>query len=242
MSAVRLSARSAGGPSSPSRRPSYGGAASSPAGARPGRSWRPGPVVVAARAGGRRARGGRGVGGRRVGEEVPPALLAERRTALTRRAALRAQLRLRAGAAVAARAAGSAARAAGRREAVTAATGRRGRGRRWRHGTRHAVTAHLAPVVGTRLVSVRAGRHVGASPSPFPVVSDRISPTPRGQARLLADHFFTRTVLVDRVSSVISSASSTFVFSRTVPVAASTTSTTFASSFAVSALPEALAS
>ena len=78
---------------------------------------------------------------------------------------------------------------------------------------------------------------------------DRVSPTPRGQARcfsvlqmIVLRHFFTRTVFVDRVSRVISSASSTFAFSRTVPVAASTTSTTFASSFAVSAFPESLAS
>lgn len=55
-------------------------------------------------------------------------------------------------------------------------------------------------------------------------------------------YFFTRTVFVDRVSRVISSASATFAFNRTVPAAASTTSTTFESSFAVSAFPEALAS
>ncbi len=205
------------------------------------RAGRTGParwLEAPARAGRRRRRSGGRVRGRRVRQEVPPALLAERGGALPRRTALRAELRLgvRHGGQVrraptglatgAARAAGRAAWAtgsAGWREAVAAA----GRGRRWRrrHGTRHAVTADLAPVVGTRLVSVRAGRHVGAS-----------------LLRSLLGHFFTRTVLVDRVSSVISSASSTFAFSRTVPVAASTTSTTFASSFAVSAFPEALAS
>src|SRR5690606_19783991 len=122
------------------------------------------------------------VRGRRVGQEVPPALLAERRGALPRGAALRAQLRP-AAAVPAGTARTGLARGTGGREAVAAA--RRGRrGRRWGYGTGHAVTAHLAPVVGTRLVSVRAGRHVGASPSPCPVGSDRISPTPRGQARL----------------------------------------------------------
>lgn len=122
--------------------------------------------------GGRRgARRGRGVRGRRVGQEVPPALLAEGRAALTGRAALRAELRL--GGEVRRAAAGAPGtsrarrrrRGAGRRVSVAGA-----RGRRWRrrgYGTGHTVTADLAPVVGTRLVSVRAGRHVGASPSPF---------------------------------------------------------------------------
>src|SRR5690606_10997433 len=45
-------------------------------------------------AGRRRARRGRGVRGRRVRQEVPPALLAERRGALAGGAALRAELRL----------------------------------------------------------------------------------------------------------------------------------------------------
>src|SRR5690606_12000952 len=104
--------------------------------------------------------------------------------ALTRRTALRAQLGLAtavtAGAARTTGAAGAAGAtvalgAAGRREAVTAGSGRRRRGRR--HGTRHAVTADLAPVVGTRLVSVRAGRHVGASPSPSrPHPTGRLQP------------------------------------------------------------------
>lgn len=122
--------------------------------------------------GGRRgARRGRGVRGRRVGQEVPPALLAEGRASLTGRAALRAELRL--GGEVRRASAGTPGasrarrrrRGAGRRVSVTGA-----RGRRWRrrgYGTGHTVTADLAPVVGTRLVSVRAGRHVGASPSPF---------------------------------------------------------------------------
>ena len=55
-------------------------------------------------------------------------------------------------------------------------------------------------------------------------------------------YFRVRTVLVDLVSSAISSASSTFFLSRTVPVAASTTSTTLASSLAVSSLPDCSAS
>src|SRR5205807_224119 len=48
---------------------------------------------------------------------------------------------------------------------------------------------------------------------------------PLGQVGM-PPHFFVRTVLVDLVSSAISSASSTCFFSRTVPDAASTTSTT----------------
>ena len=52
------------------------------------------------------------------------------------------------------------------------------------------------------------------------------------------DSFFTRTVLVDLVSSAISSTSSTFCFSLTVPVSESTTSTTLASSLAVSSFPD----
>jgi hypothetical protein len=123
-----------------------------------------------ARGGRRGARGGRGVRGRRVGQEVPPALLAEGRAALTGRPALRAELRLggevrRASAVTPGTSrARRRRRGAGRRVSVTGA-----RGRRWRrgYGTGHTVTADLAPVVGTRLVSVRAGRHVGASPSPF---------------------------------------------------------------------------
>jgi hypothetical protein len=50
--------------------------------------------------------------------------------------------------------------------------------------------------------------------------------------------FLTRTVLVDLVSKAISSTSSTFFFSLTVPVSTSTTSTTLASSLAVSSLPD----
>ncbi len=226
----------------------------------------------------RRPRCGRCVRGRRVRQEVPPALLAEGRAALAGCAALRAEFRF--GGEVRAstgtprsprspRSAGSPGtararrrgRGAGRRVSVTGARGRRW----WRrgYGTGHTVTADLAPVVGTRLVSVRAGRHVGASPSPFRPHGRFLWPRragvagsariPGGGARLMCSgvsgfclfaysYFFTRTVLVDRVSRVISSASVTFAFSRTVPVAASTTSTTFASSFAVSAFPEALAS
>jgi hypothetical protein len=52
----------------------------------------------------------------------------------------------------------------------------------------------------------------------------------------------TRTVLVDRVSSAISSASSTLAFSRTVPVAGSSMSTTRLSSSATAPLPDSVAS
>ena len=178
----------------------------------------------------------RGVRGRRVGQEVPPALLAERRAALTRAYGTAGRAPALGGTADRSPGPGWPPGRRGRREAVAAAAG--AAGRRRRHGTGHAVTADLAPVVGTRLVSVRAGRHVGASPSPL---------RPDGRFAWCfcghrAGYFFTRTVFVDRVSRVISSASATFAFSRTVPVAASTTSTTFASSFAVSAFPEALAS
>lgn len=48
--------------------------------------------------------------------------------------------------------------------------------------------------------------------------------------------------MVDRVPGVISSVSSTLVFSRTVPVVAPTAFTIFASSFAVPVLPEELVS
>jgi len=51
-------------------------------------------------------------------------------------------------------------------------------------------------------------------------------------------YFLARTVLVDLVSRAISSASSTCFFSRTVPVSTSMTSTTLASSLAVSSLPD----
>jgi hypothetical protein len=135
-----------------------------------GATWTAGTRTAGAGGGSRGARRGRGVRRRRVGQEVPPALLAEGRTALTGRAALRAELRL--GGEVRRASAGTPGtsrarrrrRGAGRRVSVTGA-----RGRRWRrgYGTGHTVTADLAPVVGTRLVSVRAGRHVGASPSPF---------------------------------------------------------------------------
>src|SRR5690242_12604784 len=59
---------------------------------------------------------------------------------------------------------------------------------------------------------------------------------------LWSGYFLVLTVLVDLVSSAISSASSTFFFSRTVPDAASTTSTTLASSLAVPSLPDCSAS
>lgn len=85
----------------------------------------------------------------------------------------------------------------------------------------------------------RCGRLPTGSPVGEPGSCAAVFP---GVSCSVSSYFFTRTVLVDRVSRVISSASVTFAFSRTVPVAASTTSTTFASSFAVSAFPEALAS
>lgn len=85
----------------------------------------------------------------------------------------------------------------------------------------------------------RCGRVPTGSPVGEPGSCAAVFP---GVSSSVSSYFFTRTVFVDRVSRVISSASVTFAFSRTVPVAASTTSTTFASSFAVSAFPEALAS
>ncbi|SFN46649.1 hypothetical protein SAMN04487980_102137 [Streptomyces sp. cf124] len=85
----------------------------------------------------------------------------------------------------------------------------------------------------------RCGRLPAGSPVGEPGSCAAVFP---GVSCSVSGYFFTRTVFVDRVSRVISSASVTFAFSRTVPVAASTTSTTFASSFAVSAFPEALAS
>ena len=60
---------------------------------------------------------------------------------------------------------------------------------------------------------------------------------PLGQMGIVP-HFLARTVLVDLVSRVISSASVTCWRSRTFPVCASTTSTTLASSLAVSSLPD----
>src|ERR1700730_10985978 len=58
----------------------------------------------------------------------------------------------------------------------------------------------------------------------------------------LLGYFLVLTVLVDLVSSAISTASSTFFLSRPVPGAAATTSTTLASSLAVSSLPDCWAS
>lgn len=132
-----------------------------------------GTTLTGAGAGAGRRRPGRGRGVRRrgVGQEVPPALLAEGRAALTGRAALRAEFRLGGEVRASTGTPGTArarrrGRRTGRRISVTGARGRRWRRRRG-YGTGHTVTADLAPVVGTRLVSVRAGRHVGASPSPF---------------------------------------------------------------------------
>lgn len=155
---------------------------------RAGAGPRPGRAAGTTR-GRRRPGRGRCVRRRRVRQEVPPALLAERRTALAGRTALRAQLGLGCEmrsptGATEARATGptGSARArrrgrrAGRRIAVTG-TRRRRRWRRRGYGTGHTVTADLAPVVGTRLVSVRAGRHVGASPSPFRPLGRVLWPT-----------------------------------------------------------------
>src|SRR5262249_52698264 len=74
-----------------------------------------------------------------------------------------------------------------------------------------AEPADVAEVVARRLVAGRAGRHR------YP--------------------FLTRTVLVALVASAIPSAAWPFSFSRTVPAASSTTSTTLASNRAVSSLP-----
>src|SRR5713101_877441 len=88
------------------------------------------------------------------------------------------------------------------------------RRRRWRRRGGFDAGAALVAIVGRRgLMAVRTGnRHGDAG-------------------------FVTRTVLVDRVSNAISSTSSTFFLSRTVPVAASSTSTTLERSLAVSSLP-----
>jgi len=83
----------------------------------------------------------------------------------------------------------------------------------------------------------RPGR--SASPSPPPVIPcGRAGQQHRCLRPARAGYFLVLTVLVDLVSSAISSASSTFFFSCTVPVAGSTTSTTLASSLAVSSLPD----
>src|SRR5580692_85996 len=77
------------------------------------------------------------------------------------------------------------------------------------------------------------------------VVARRVMPAGTDRHRCLLDtllfaggYFLARTVLVDRVSRAISSASSTCLRSRTVPVSTSMTSTTLASSLAVSSLPD----
>src|SRR5262249_45707440 len=115
---------------------------------------------------------------------------------------------------------------AGPRRAAVGAGGGRGRrrrgsggGHRHRHGRRAADLrpALVAEVVRAGRVPLRAG--VGAHCA---------RPT--------------RTVLVDRVSRAISSAASTLRRSRTVPVAASSMSTTVASSSSVALLPLACAS
>lgn len=134
----------------------------------------------------------------------------------------------------------------GRREAGSRSRRRAGAGEEGAE-VRHRPCGDRRPRTSRRNpTGVRSGRSACRRfPLSFPVALDRISPTPRGRLdlfRVLLGHFFTRTVFVDRVSRVISSASATFAFSRTVPAAASTTSTTFARSFAVSAFPEALAS
>jgi hypothetical protein len=63
-----------------------------------------------------------------------------------------------------------------------------------------------------------------------------------GRTAWAARYFLVLMVLTDLVSSVISSASATFFLRRTVPVAASTTSTTLARSLAVSSFPDCAAS
>src|SRR6185295_5019388 len=96
---------------------------------------------------------------------------------------------------------------------------RGGRGDRHRHrgGAADLRAALVAEVVGGGVVPLRAG-----------VGGHCARPT--------------RTVLVERVSSAISSAASTLRRSRTVPVAASSMSTTVASNSSVALLPLACAS
>src|SRR5215469_9676043 len=116
-------------------------------------------------------------------------------------------------------------------------------GRRWllRRGSRGAGRsadphpADVAEVNGDRRVTGRAGRHPLLRLLSLPAAALGQQPRcPRPAGR----YFLVLTVLVDLVSSAISSASSTFFFSCTVPVAGSITSTTLASSLAVSSLPD----
>lgn len=127
-----------------------------------------------------------------------------------------------------------ASRAADSRNRRRAAAGEGAEARHRPCGDRRPRTSRRNPT------GVRSGRSACRRfPLSFSGRCDRVSPVPRGNR---ARYFFTRTVFVDRVSRVISSASSTLAFNRTVPATASTTSTTFASSFAVSALPDVFAS
>ncbi len=91
----------------------------------------------------------------------------------------------------------------------------------------------LAAVVVTALVLRRSRRRVTAGQRS--TAQPALSRT--GRRRSPRYCFLTRTVLVDLVSRAISSSAATFFFSRTVPVASSTTSTTFDSRRAVSSLP-----
>ena len=77
------------------------------------------------------------------------------------------------------------------------------------------------------VVSAGAGRHAQRSP---------------GRGVVSVSSLRVRTVLLDRVSSAISSAFSTWRFSRTVPVAGSTTSTTLRSIAVIASLPASSAS